>query len=57
MGEVEDTATSDALLALGCGVAQGYLWSRPVSASALLQLLIHENRSAVPISAARPVAS
>ncbi|WP_341253432.1 putative bifunctional diguanylate cyclase/phosphodiesterase [Euzebya pacifica] len=54
---VEDTATSDALLALGCGVAQGYLWSRPVSASALLQLLIHENRSAVPISAARPVAS
>ena len=52
---VEDTATSDALLALGCGVAQGYLWSRPVSAPALLQLL-REGRTATATDMARPVA-
>ncbi|MFS0736300.1 EAL domain-containing protein [Sphingomonas sp. 1P06PA] len=39
---VEDTACLDFLRSAGCDVAQGYLISRPVTAAALMELLIRD---------------
>jgi EAL domain-containing protein (putative c-di-GMP-specific phosphodiesterase class I) len=45
---VEDAATIAALTALGCGVAQGYLFSHPLPEPALLELLRQDARAAKP---------
>jgi EAL domain-containing protein (putative c-di-GMP-specific phosphodiesterase class I) len=48
---VEDSAQAEALRTLGCPLAQGYLFSRPVPADVLTELLAGEP-SAAPLPAA-----
>jgi len=48
---VETLAQAEALQALGCSYAQGYLWSRPVPAVDIQDLIDRINRSDTPKSA------
>ena len=43
---VEDDATLDALVGMGCDIAQGYLISRPVPLSALMRQLLADRHNA-----------
>ena len=49
---VEDLAQAEALLAMGCALGQGYLWSRPLPEDELLQWLAAAAWPRVPATAA-----